>query len=382
MISISKLYCGQSTSGDSLRYARTAHRRPVVVWNCTRRCNLRCLHCYSASENRAYPNELTNEQAKDVIKDLAEFEIPVLLFSGGEPLMRRDLFGLASIASNYGTKCALSTNGTLITKAMAKKIKDAGFSYVGISLDGIEDTNDVFRGMDGAYAAALRGIRNCLTEGIKTGIRFTITKQTHGDLPGIFRLAEEEKVSRLCLYHLVYVGRSGDSANNDVSTQETRMLMNYVLEMSRRMQECDRNTEILTVDNHADGAYLYLRLMEEGSGLASSSLSLLKINGGNSSGLGIGCIDSNGFVHPDQFWRNHSLGNVKEQRFSEIWNNGSEPLLNTLRNRKSFLKGRCSECKFLDICNGNLRARAEAVYGDAWAPDPACYLTDEEIGVA
>lgn len=382
MISISKLYCGQKTPGDSLRYSATSHSRPIVVWNCTRRCNLYCSHCYSNSENKLYPNELTKDQAEHMINDLADFGVPVLLFSGGEPLMRKGIFELAALASEHGIRCALSTNGTLITRYTAGRIKRAGFSYVGISLDGIGVTNDLFRGLHGAYNLALTGIRNCLSEGIKTGLRFTMTRYTHRDLPGIFKLVRDEKIPRLCLYHLVYVGRGSDMVKDDLSARETRDTMDYILEMSRKIYESENGTEILTVDNHADGVYTYLKLRSKGSELATQTLDLLKVNGGNSSGKGIGCVDSNGFVHLDQFWRRYSLGNVKERRFSEIWTDESEPLLHAVRNRKKFLKGRCSKCKFLNICNGNLRVRAEAVYGDAWAPDPACYLTDGEIGVA
>ena len=382
MLNISKLYCGQPSSGDALRYSNSAHKRPVVVWNCTQTCNLSCIHCYSNSYNRTYPNELTSNQAKAMIADMADFGVPVLLFSGGEPLMRRDIFDLAAFASSSGLKCVLSTNGTLITRDNARKIKKAGFSYVGISLDGIGRTNDAFRGMLGAYDSALRGIRNCLAEGIRTGLRFTITRKTYKDLPGIFRIVQDEGIHRLCLYHLVYVGRGSDLAKDDLSIQEMRGLMDHVLETSRQFSSSGQNSEILTVDNHADGAYLYLKLEKENPNLAESALNLLKINGGNSSGVGIGCIDSNGHVHPDQFWRHYSLGNIKERRFSDIWTDDSEPLFSALKRRKAFLKGRCSQCKFLDICNGNLRVRAEAVYGDIWAQDPACYLTDQEIGVA
>lgn len=382
MISISKLYCGQKTPGDDLRYTRSAHNRPVVVWNCTRRCNLYCSHCYSDSENKPYPSELTNDQAKDLIQDLADFGVPVLLFSGGEPLIRKDIFELATLARELGIKCVISTNGTLITQYVAKRLKESGFSYVGISLDGIGETNDFFRGMRGAYELAFKGIRNCLAESMKTGIRVTITAQTYRDLPGILKLVRDEKVPRLCLYHLVFVGRGSNLMRNDLPAQETRNVMDYVLETSRNLQASGEDAEILTVDNHADGAYIYLKLKAEASQLTSSTLDLLRLNGGNSSGKGIACVDSNGFVHPDQFWRDYSLGSVKERKFSEIWMDESEPMLNALRNRKKFLKGRCSKCKFLDICNGNFRVRAQAVYGDPWAPDPACYLTDQEIGVA
>jgi radical SAM protein with 4Fe4S-binding SPASM domain len=121
-------------------------------------------------------------------------------------------------------------------------------------------------------------------------------------------------------------------------------------------------------------------MLKQDPGRAAKMLNLLRMNGGNNSGLRIGAVDDRGNVHPDQFWQSQTLGNVRERKFGEIWGDTSQPLLQGLRNRKKLLKGRCSRCKFLDICNGNLRVRAEAVYGDTWAEDPACYLSEKETG--
>ena len=176
MINLTKLWCNLPGSMDQLRYSHTAHQRPVVVWNTTRRCNLHCMHCYSQSENKAFPNELTTAEAKDFIADIADFGVPVLLFSGGEPMLRGDLFELAKTASDAGIRTVMSTNGTLITEEAAQKIKNAGFSYVGVSLDGIGETNDKFRGITGAFNGAVQGIRNCMGAGIKTGLRLTVSK--------------------------------------------------------------------------------------------------------------------------------------------------------------------------------------------------------------
>ena len=379
MLNITKLWCGTPGSMDNLRYSDATHQKPVVVWNSTRRCNLHCIHCYSSSENKSYPNELTTAQAKALIADLADFGVPVLLFSGGEPLLRQDLFELAKLASDSGIRVVLSTNGTLITQTVAEQLKTAGFSYVGVSLDGIEETNNKFRGTPNSFQAAIKGIRNCKEAGVKPGLRFTVTKHNYPDLNKIFELIETEKIPRACFYHLAYAGRGSSIANNDLTHEQTREFMDTVLAKAEEFHKKGINTEILTVDNHADAAYLYLKLKENNPSQAKEVLSLLKLNKGNSSGKGIGCIDSEGFVHPDQFWRHYSLGNVLERKFSAIWTDETEPLLGSLRNRKSHLNGKCSTCQFLDICNGNLRVRAQAVYGDVWAPDPACYLTDKEI---
>jgi radical SAM protein with 4Fe4S-binding SPASM domain len=361
---------------DNLRYSTTTHQKPVVVWNSTQRCNLRCIHCYANAENKSYKNELTTAEAKTLIKDLGEFSVPVLLFSGGEPILREDLFELATLATGKGIRAVLSTNGTLITTKVAQKLKAAGFSYVGVSLDGAEETNNKFRGGTNAYQAAIEGIRNCKKAGVKPGLRFTVTKYNVADLPQIFELIEAEKIPRVCFYHLAYAGRGSSIVNDDLTHSQTRAFMDYIL---ARAEKIHRSTEILTVDNHADAAYLFLKLKRKSPSKAQSALELLKLNRGNSSGTGIGCIDPQGNVHPDQFWRHYTIGNIRQRKFSEIWTD-NEPLLTALRNRRAHLKGKCQGCRFLEVCNGNLRLRAEAVYGDIWATDPACYLTEQEVG--
>ncbi|MDR0492477.1 MAG: radical SAM protein [Nitrososphaerota archaeon] len=379
MLNITKLWCNLPGSMDHIRYGPTTHQKPIVVWNTTRRCNLRCVHCYSKSEDKLYQNELTTQEAKTFVEDLANFKVPVLLFSGGEPLLRQDLFEIATNASNLGIRTVLSTNGTLITPKIAQKLKTAGFSYIGVSLDGAEETNNKFRGNPQAFKQAVTGIRNCIKAGLKPGLRFTVTNYNIQDISKIFDLIETENIPRACFYHLAYVGRGTSIVNDDLTPKQTRDFMDYLLSKVEVMHQKAQNTEILTVDNHTDAAYLYLKLSKKDPQQARTVLNLLKINGGNSSGKGIACVDSNGYVHPDQFWQHHSIGNIREQSFSTIWANTQDPLLLTLRNRISTLKGKCAQCQFLDICNGNLRVRAEAVHGDVWAPDPACYLTDEEI---
>ena len=262
----------------------------------------------------------------------------------------------------------LSTNGTLITTEKAKQLKEVGFSYVGVSLDGMGEINDEFRGKKGAFDLATKGIKNCLKAGVRTGLRFTVTKYNFKDLPQIFSFIETEGIPRVCFYHLAYVGRGTAIANDDLTHEETRAFMDYVLKKAESFSNAGSNTEILTVDNHADAAYLYLRLKEKDPERAETALKLLKQNGGNSSGKGIACVDFNGYVHPDQFWQHYSLGNIRNRKFSEIWTDNSEPLLYALRNRKTQLTGKCAECGFLDICNGNLRDRAEAVYMTSGLP--------------
>ena len=379
MISISRLLCDTISPGDTLRYERNDIPRPVVVWNCTRQCNLRCLHCYANAGNRRPRGEMDTTAGKAFIHDLADFGVPVLLFSGGEPLLREDLFKLASFAAEQGIRLALSTNGTLITDKVAKEIGNIGFAEVGISLDGIGADNDRFRGKIGAYQAALKGIRNCIALGIRVSLRLTITRFNYQDIPAIFRLVEEEGIDRVCFYHLAYSGRGDSLQREDISHSQTRSVVDVICEHILDLYQRGLRKEILTVGNHADGVYLYLKLKKQDPQRAGKILSLLKINGGNNSGIRIGAVDELGNVHPDQFWRHYSVGNVCQGKFGDIWMDTSEPLMRRLKNRKGLLKGRCALCRYLDLCNGSLRVRAEAVYGDIWAEDPACYLNDEEI---
>ncbi|MFP3998920.1 MAG: 12,18-didecarboxysiroheme deacetylase [Desulfobacterales bacterium] len=392
MIGISKLYCGTVEPSDALRYGRNSgqlpshllqfseDKRPVVVWNLTQRCNLKCIHCYAHAKAGKQKNELSTQEGKALIDDLADMGVPVLLFSGGEPLMRKDLPELAEYSVKKGIRAVISTNGTLIGPETAKGLKNIGLSYVGISLDGNQQVNDKFRGVDGAFEMAMKGIENCSAAGIKVGLRFTINRFNADEIPGLFKLLEQKDVPRICFYHLVYAGRGSSLVNDDVSHEQTREIIDLIMDRTRDLHDRGKPKEVLTVDNHADGPYVYLRLKRENPQRAEEVLELLKMNEGNSSGRGIGCVSWDGEVHADQFWRHHSFGNVRNRPFSKIWTDTSaDPLLAKLKDKKKYVKGRCAQCRWLDICGGNFRVRAEAVSGDVWAPDPACYLTDKEI---
>ena len=381
MIGISKLYFGTVEASDRLRYQKGAHRKPIVVWNCTPACNLACSHCYAAHSGEQ--KMLSTEQALAVIDDLAAFQVPVLLFSGGEPFARPDIRTLAAHAKSKGLRVTFSTNGTLIDDDCADWIRDLGVAYVGISIDGTEAVHDTFRRRPGAYREALAAIRRLRDRDVKVGLRVTMTRDNVAAIPAIFALMRAERVPRICLYHLVYTGRGREIAATDLTHGQARAALDTIVNETRRSFDSGFPTEVLTVDNHCDGAALYLKMKAEEHPNAEHALDLLKLNGGNSSGEGIACISWDGTVYPDQFWRNHPVGNVLEKPFSEIWGNpppGS--LLDLMRRKKEHVKGRCRDCRWLDICGGNFRARGEAVTGDIWGEDPTCYLTDEEIKVS
>ena len=319
MIGISKLYLGTVEPSDALRYGRhskdlpshllqfSADKKPVVVWNMTRQCNLKCVHCYAQAKVTPTENELTTAEGKTLIDDLSLFGAPVMLFSGGEPLMRPDLPELAQYAVSKGMRAVISTNGTLITREKARIFKDIGLSYVGISLDGLQEVNDRFRGVPGAFEQALEGIRNCREAGIKVGLRFTVNRRNADQVGPIFDLLREENIPRVCFYHLVYAGRGSQLRNEDLDPTETRRVVDLIADRTKALFDQGLEKEVLTVDNHADGPYLYLRLLKEGSARAPEVLELLQMNEGNSSGRGIGCVSWDGQVHADQFWRHYFL---------------------------------------------------------------------------
>ncbi len=393
MIGISKLYCGTVEPSDALRYGRhsgllpshllqfSQDKKPVVVWNMTRRCNLRCVHCYAQALDRHFPDELTTAEGKALLDDLAAFGCPVVLFSGGEPLLRPDLMDLAAYAVDKGMRAVISTNGTLITPQVARELKYIGLSYVGISLDGMEEVNDRFRGVKGAFQKALEGIAACQEAGIKVGLRFTMNRRNASEIPAIFDLLESRDIPRVCFYHLVYAGRGSKLMEEDLTHEETRRAVDLIIDRTADLHHRGKPKEVLTVDNHADGPYVYLRMVREGSPRASDVLKLLEMNEGNNSGRGIGCVSWDGQVHADQFWRHYAFGNIRQRPFSAIWTDLSNPLMARLKDKKPYVTGRCARCRWLTVCGGNFRVRAEAATGDLWAPDPACYLTDEEIGL-
>ena len=396
MIGISKLYCGSVEPADVLRYKRRSKvlpsgllqfsrdKKPVVVWNCTRTCNLKCMHCYAAAANHQFEGEMTTEEGKAMVDDLAAFGSPVLLLSGGEPTMRPDLPEIAQYAKSKGMRVVISTNGTLISPEFARTMADVGLSYVGVSLDGARTTHDEFRKSPGSFDAALEGMRNSREAGIKVGLRMTVSKLNADDIDEMFDLMQTEGINRACFYHLVYTGRGSSLMDEDLDHAQTRRAVRKIMDRTQQWFDMGGKPEILTVDNHADAVFVYLELLREDPDHAKDVMQLLNWNQGNSSGNGIGCVSWNGEVYADQFWRHFSFGNVRERPFSEIWMDTSRTtpqseLMYRLKDKRPFVTGRCKTCQWLNICGGNFRVRAEAATGDLWSPDPACYLTDDEI---
>jgi radical SAM protein with 4Fe4S-binding SPASM domain len=391
MIDVTFLYCGKESGSTGHRYGRgkdlrgnivssAGARKPIVVWNVTRACNLNCRHCYSRSNQEPAQNELSTDEAKRVLDDLSVFAVPVVLFSGGEPLLRNDIFELLGYARNKKLKTVLSTNGTLIDDAIADKIKTAQTDYVGISLDSPDpQSHNMFRGQLGSFEKTIFGIRRLTERNQKVGLRITLNKINISQIDSFFELAQREKIPRMCFYHLVPAGRGAKELT--VSPKETRHTVERILECTEQSIQQGTNLEVLTVDGHYDGPLIYLKLKQRNDPRAEEVRDYLEWNGGgvNSTGVGIACIDWEGSVHPDQFWMDYSLGNIREKSFGELWTDESDQLLHKLRRRKEFITGRCSMCQFFNLCGGSLRARAKNITCDLWASDPGCTLDDSEI---
>ena len=354
---------------------------PVVIWNLIRRCNLKCKHCYSISGDVDFPGELSTDEVFTVMDDLKGFKVPVLILSGGEPLLRRDIFEISRRAKEMGFYTGLSSNGALITVHNIGEIASIGYDYVGISLDGIGATHDAFRGKEGCFRDSLAGVRLCKQNGIKVGLRFTMTMDNHEQLPELLDLADAEGVDKFYLSHLVYAGRGNKNRMDDAAWEITRNTMETLFERALGYIEKGIEKEFVTGNNDADGVFLYFWVKKHFPEAAEHIRAKLVQWGGNASGVNVANIDNLGNVHPDTFWWHYNLGNVKERAFSEIWPDTSDPIMAGLKKRPREIGGRCGQCRHFDICGGNTRVRALQLTGDAWAEDPACYLTDNEIGV-
>lgn len=355
---------------------------PVVIWNLVRRCNLKCKHCYSISADVDFPGELSTQEVFRVMDDIKAARSPVLILSGGEPLLRPDIFDISKRAVDLGFYTALSSNGTLIDANLAGRIADIGYDYVGVSLDGLGVTHDRFRGREGAFDAALAGLRECGRRRVKTGLRFTMTQDNHHQLPDLIDLAVAEGIDKFYLSHLVYAGRGNKNRGDDATWSITRNAMTLLFEHAWASLVRGEEREFVTGNNDADAVFLYLWARDRFPEKADHLRAKLEQWGGNASGVNVANIDNVGEVHPDTMWWHYSIGNVRQRPFGEIWADTSDPIMAGLKSRPRRVSGRCGACAFFDVCGGNTRVRALRMTGDAFAEDPACYLEDAEIGVA
>lgn len=355
---------------------------PVVIWNLVRRCNLTCKHCYSISADKDFPGELATDEIFRTMDDLKQARVPVLILSGGEPLLHPDIFAIARRAKAMGFYVGLSSNGTLIDTGNIETIAEIGFDYVGVSLDGIADTHDRFRRRKGAYAASLAGIRLCQARGIKVGVRYTMTEDNAHDLPALLQLVADEGIAKFYFSHLNYAGRGNKHRADDARHATTRQAMDLLFETALSSLRRGEEKEFVTGNNDADGPYLLHWLAGRFPGRVEHVAAKLRQWGGNASGVNVANIDNLGNVHPDTMWWHETLGNVRERPFGDIWNDTANPLMAGLKAHPRQLGGRCGTCRHLAICNGSSRVRAQQITGDVWGEDPGCYLSNAETGVA
>lgn len=354
---------------------------PVVIWNLIRRCNLRCKHCYSISSDHDFPGELTTDEVFRVMNDLWSFGVRVLILSGGEPLLRPDIFEISRRAKEMGFYVGLSTNGTLIDEALVDDVAALDYDYVGISLDGIGATHDAFRGQDGAFDKSLHAAKLCRARGLKVGLRFTMTLDNAHQLPELLDLIEHEEIDKFYLSHLNYAGRGNKNRGDDAHWEATRKAMDLMFGTCLRLLRDGNEKEFVTGNNDADGVYMLHWARRHFPAQADHLQAKLEQWGGNSSGVNIANIDNLGQVHPDTMWWNYALGNVKTRAFSDIWTDISDPVMAGLKAQPRRVGGRCAKCRHFAICGGNTRVRAMQLTGDPWAEDPGCYLSDAEIGI-
>jgi len=362
------------------RFGGPADHAPVVIWNVCMHCNMTCPHCYAAAVSQPSPTDLSLAEGRRLIDQLAGCGVRVLIFSGGEPLLRRDLFELLAHARARGISPQLSTNGVLIDDAVARRLAELEVGYVGVSIDGLPHFNDDYRGLAGGYEAALEGLRHAKRAGLRTGLRMTITARNAAQLGPMLEVARSVDADRFYVSHLVYSGRGFHVAGDDLPRAEARAALEQLFERADALLAAGSGLRVVTGSNDSDGPFL-LRFIERRFGAAAAApvRQLLAERGGNSAGERILNIDSRGRVHPDQFWRAAVLGDVREQTFAEIL---EHPLREQLRRRLDHLTGRCKLCSERELCRGSHRERALAFSRDVWAPDPACVMEDGEIGVA
>lgn len=352
--------------------------KPVVFWNLTNRCNLHCAHCYSRSgPHLESGGELTTVEAVGLIDDLSAMGVPLILLSGGEPLVRDDIWTLVARAREKGIKTALSTNGTLITAETARQIRKCGIEYVGISLDGANPaTHDRFRNITGAFERAVAAFIHCRDAEIRCGVRVTFTRENFLELGDLIDLSVSLGASRFCLYWLVPSGRAMDSYQRlQVGKKEVEAALTLLY---RRAQEIDpARMEFLTVDAPQDCIHLIRSMERDNSPDAREARTLLSsLRGGCSAGIRVANIDPWGNVYPCQFARSPEflVGNIRKRPFSELWRDNGNPALLLFRGKNSIIDGKCRACEYFSLCGGGCRVRAHSESGDFSAPDPFCFV--------
>jgi len=347
----------------------------IAIWNFTNRCNLTCRHCYSYAD----PNSkdfLSTQMILDTIPELTKAGVKFVIFSGGEPLIRRDIFEIAKSMREAGIITYLSTNGLYISEKNVKKIIET-FNYIGISIDGIGKIHDEFRGLDGAFDRSIEAIKLIQANGGSAGVRFTLTKETQDSFYDIFELAEKIDVNKIYISHLVYSGRGLDNLKIDITKEQRREFVKFIIQKAFEYYENGKDIDIVTGNMEMDSIIFIEEFAKRYPKHREKLIQKLKKWGGNSAGRNLVNINHLGDVKPDPFFP-FVIGNITQKPFSQIWKNEDDELLQRLREFPRRLNGVCKNCKVIDICNGGSRSRAWAISGNLWDEDPSCYLSESE----
>jgi heme b synthase len=333
----------------------------MIAWEITRSCNLSCLHCRAAAERGPYEGELTTEECFQFIDEIAAFSKPVLILTGGEPLLREDIFEVASYGTHKGLRVVMAVNGTLLDAQMASAAKEAGIQRVSISLDGATSENhDHFRGVVGAYAGAMDGIRYLKEAGLDFQINTTVTKRNLGEIVDILQLAIRLGAVAHHIFLLVPTGRGRELAHEEVAPEEYERTLTWFAEQDHQVP----------IQLKATCAPQYYRIVHQRGGakeLKGHGESLHTFTRGCLGGISFCFLSHRGDVQPCGYLEVIG-GNIRERPFQEIWERAE--VFQQLRDVTN-LAGKCGECEYRMVCGG-CRARAYSLHGDYLAEEPLC----------
>ncbi|MHB8989287.1 MAG: radical SAM protein [Desulfobulbia bacterium] len=344
-----------------------------IAWEITRRCNLKCVHCRSSSglEAKGHP-DFTLAEAKRVLDDIASYGKPVVVLSGGEPLLRPDVFEIAQYGTGLGLRMCLATNGTLVTQEICTKIKDAGIKMVSLSLDGASaEVHDNFRNQPGAFAGTLNAAKLFKENGIQFLINSSFTKRNQEEIPKIYHLAKELGATAWYMFMIVPTGRGEDIMDELIAPEDYEKLLVWHYEMEKGEKD------LLVRPTCAPNYYRVVLQQAKEKGDDYERRSLQFSTGGSKGCLAgqlISLIDVDGNVLPCSYFP-MAAGNIREKSFKEIWEHSE--LFHDLRNFKAY-KGRCGSCEYVNVCGG-CRARAYAVTGDYMAEEPYCTYVPKKM---
>lgn len=336
-----------------------------IAWEVTSKCNLHCVHCRSSSDMSSHEGDFTTEEAYRLLDDIASFSKPVIVITGGEPLLRPDVFEIASYGTKLGLRMCMATNGTFVNDEVCAKMKASGIQMVSMSLDGASAAvHDNFRDQEGAFDATLKGIEYLKKNGIPFLINSSFTKRNQDEIPKLYELAKKLGATAWYMFMVVPTGRGEDILDELISKEDYEKLLNWHFDME--MEEKD-----MLVRPTCAPHYYRIALQRKKQDKVDYERRTLKFSTGGAKGCiaaqVIAMIDSYGNVRPCSYFP-ETAGNVKKQSFKEIWENSE--LFNNLRNFKAY-KGRCGACEYLNVCGG-CRARADAVHHDYLEEEPFC----------